>query len=90
MIIQLDDECRIKGTKYCWQLEIAKTVKGKIEWRPKKYFSTLDAGFRELAWREIRLDPAEGMAEAIEALHRVTEKYRRMLDAVVDEGLWAA
>ena len=49
MIITIDDKTRIRGTEHCWQLEAAKPVKGAIEWRPFKYFTTMDKALREAA-----------------------------------------
>ena len=82
MIITIDDKTRIRGTEHCWQLEAAKPVKRAIEWRPFKYFTTMDKALREAAQREIRLAPATGITEAIEACNSVTEKYARIFDDV--------
>jgi len=82
MIIDLDDKTRIRGTKTCWQLESARTVKGVVEWRPQKYFLTLDDALRSAAQREIRTNPAHGITEAIDACNRVTQKYARIFDSV--------
>ena len=82
MIIPIDEKTRIRGTEYCWQLEKTRTVKGEIEWRPFKYFQTMDRALRVAAQREIRILPAEGLTEAIAACNRVTEKYARIFDDV--------
>ena len=82
MIIFIDDQTRIRGTEYCWQLEKTKIVKGEIEWRPFKYFQTMDRALRVAAQREIRTVPANGVSEAIAACNRVTEKYARIFDDV--------
>ena len=82
MIIPIDEKTRIRGTEYCWQLEKTKIVKGEIEWRPFKYFQTMDRALRVAAQREIRTVPANGVSEAIAACNRVTEKYARIFDDV--------
>lgn len=82
MIIEIDDKTRIRGTEHCWQLEKTKIVKGKTEWRPFKYFTTMDGALRGAAQREIRTDPAHGINQAITACNRVTEKYARIFDDV--------
>ena len=82
MIIPIDDKTRIRGTEQCWQIECARTVKGVVEWRPQKYFLTLDDALRAAAQREIRINPASGIAEAIDACNRVTQKYARIFDSV--------
>ena len=82
MIIPLDDKHRIRGTAQCWQLETTKIVKGEIEWRPFKYFSSMDSALRAAAQREIRTTPTTTLTEAIEACNRVTQKYARIFDDV--------
>ncbi len=82
MIIPLDDKRRIRGTEQCWQLETTKIVKGEIQWRPFKYFNSMDSALRAAAQREIRTFPATGLTEAIAACNHVTEKYSRIFDDV--------
>ena len=82
MIIPIDEKTRIRGTEYCWQLEKTRTVKGEIEWRPFKYFTTFGKALRDAAQREIRTIPAIGFNQAIAACNRVTEKYARIFDDV--------
>ena len=79
MIIPLDDITRIRGTKHCWQLE---SLKKNGEWRPFKYFTTMDSALHEAAQREIRIFPATGITEAIDACNRVTQKYAQIFDGV--------
>ena len=82
MIIDIDNKTRIRGTEMCWQLEKTKIVRGKVEWRPFKYFTQMDKALREAAQREIRTDPAHGFNQAIVACNRITEKYARLFDDV--------
>ena len=82
MIIPIDDKTRIRGTEQCWQLERARIVKGEVEWRPKKYFLTVDDALRTAAQGEIRTDPAHGITKAIDACNRVTQKYAQLFDDV--------
>ncbi len=79
MIIPLDDKTRIRGTDLAWQLE---SLKNNGEWRPTKYFQTIDAALREAAQREIRTFPVTGITEAIDACNRVTQKYAKIFDDV--------
>ncbi len=80
MIIPLSDECRIRGTEQCWQLEFSKQSKGDCEWRAKKYFTTLDNALREAARREIRIHPAQTLAEAIQAVDSIAARYSQIID----------
>ena len=82
MIISIDDKTRIHGTEYCWQIERVKKVKGRVEWRPYKYYVSMDVALREAAQREIRTYPANGILEAIDACNRVTQKYAQIFDSV--------
>ena len=82
MIIPLDDKTRIRGTTECWQLEKQKKVKGQLEWRAFKYFKSMDSALHEAAQCEIRTFPATGIAEAIGACNRVTQKYAQIFDDV--------
>ena len=82
MIIDIDDKTRIRGTEQCWQLERTRTVKGETEWRPYKYFTSFADALRSAAQREIRVSPASGITEAIDACNRVTQKYARIFDSV--------
>ena len=40
---------------------------------------------QEAAHAEIRTDPAEGLSEALEAVHRVVQKYERAIDDAIAE-----
>ena len=82
MIIPIDEKTRIRGTETCWQLEKTRTVKGETEWRPFKYFTTFGEALHAAAQREIRTFPSNGIAEAIAACNRVTQKYAQIFDSV--------
>ena len=40
MIIQIDDDTRIKGTSRCWELQRRRNYRGGKRWEPYKWFST--------------------------------------------------
>ena len=82
MIIQIGKELRIRGTKYCWQLEALREYKGKDEWRAFKWHSTVDSALREAAQREIRLNSATDITDAIKAVEQIGAKYARIFDDV--------
>ena len=90
MIIHLSKKLRIRGTESCWQLEKPKKVKDHFEWRAFKYFTTMDSALHEAAQREIRTYPAHGIADAIDACNRVTQKYARIFDDVGKRAKCAA
>ena len=82
MIIDIDPKHRIRGTQHCWQLEVEHISDGKTAWRPIKYFATFGVALREAAQRELRTNPAHGLTEALEAVHRLTHKYSQIFDSV--------
>ena len=82
MIINLSKEYRIRGTKYCWQLEALRQYKGKDEWRAFKWHSTVDSALREAAQREVRLNSATDITDAIKAVEQIGAKYARIFDDV--------
>jgi hypothetical protein len=85
MIIQLDKNTRIVGTPMCWELQSPRKSRGRIEWRPYKYFPTLGEAVRRAADDEIRTAPAEGIAEALRAADAVLAKYTAIFDSAAVE-----
>ncbi len=77
MIIPIDDKTRVAGTDTCWQLE---TYTKKSGWVPKKYYSTLRQALSALVRREIRTDPAQGIAECEDAAERIVGRYSQLFD----------
>ena len=80
MMIAIDDTKCIRGTSMCWQLEGLRPGKDAPKWVPFKYFATAEQALTAAAQREIRTDPAETIAEALDALNRVTQKYAQLFD----------
>ena len=84
MIITLDDKIRIRGTAECWQLEKAVKRRGEREWKAFKYFNSLSGAVGEACRRDIRLHPANGLAEAIKAVDHVAARYNKLLDDALE------
>jgi hypothetical protein len=80
MILHLDTEHRFRGTETCWVLERRRVYKGKDDWYAVGYFRDLVSGVREAFRREIRTDPAVGLAEALDAAERLIRKYAAVFD----------
>jgi len=80
MIIPIDDKIRIRGTADCWQIEQSRNRNGQEEWRPFKYFKSLGDAVREAGRREIRLYPAETLAQSIQAVDAVAARYSQIID----------
>ena len=80
MIIQLSKEYRVRGAEHCWQLEKRRVRKDKHEWEAFKYFSSLGEAVGAACRREIRLNPANSLADAIEAVDQIADRYSKLLD----------
>ncbi len=84
MIIPINEEIRIRGTTECWQLEKAVKRKGEREWKAFKYFRSLSDAVGAACGREIRLHPANSLAEAIKAVDQVAARYSKLLDDALE------
>ncbi len=86
MIIPLSEEYRVRGTEHCWQLEKRRVRKDKHEWQAYKYFQTLGEAVGAACRREVRLHPADSLAEALQAVDKITDRYNEVLDAAIREA----
>ncbi len=86
MIITLSEEYRVRGTEHCWQLEKAVIRKGQRDWAAFKYFSSLGKAVSEACRREVRLHPASSLADALQAVDKITDRYNEVLDAAIREA----
>ena len=82
MIIDIDSKNRIRGASNCWNLESERIIKGKPDWGADGYYSTFANALHAAAQRELRTDPAHGIAEAMEAVNRLTDKYAAIFEGV--------
>ena len=83
MIIPIDDGIRIRSTAECWQLEKSRLVKGQTKWTPFKYFSDLGQAVSAAVRREIKVHPANSLADAIEAVDQIADRYSKLLDGAL-------
>ena len=79
MIIQIDENTRIKGTEHCWELQRIRNYKGEKRWEPHKWFITFRQALDEAVHREIRLHPARDLAEAIEAVSAIIRRVSALI-----------
>jgi len=86
MIISLSKDLRVRGTEHCWQLEKRRVRKDKHEWQAYKYFQTLGEAVRAACRREIRLHPAASLAEALQAVDKIADRYNKLLDDALREA----
>ena len=79
MIIEFDDDTRIKGTSLCWELQRQRNYKGGKRWEPYKWFPTFRQALDEAVHSEIRTHPACSLSDAIEAVSALVQKYEKLI-----------
>ena len=79
MIIPIDEKIRIVGTNRAWELQRQRNYKGGKRWEPYKWFTTFRSALEEAVHHEIRIHPANGITEAIEAVSGVIQKYEKLI-----------
>lgn len=79
MIIQIDSNIRIVGTERAWELQRTRERSGEQTWEPYKWFTTFRSALDEAVHREIRIHPANGLSEAIEAVSAIVRKYEELI-----------
>lgn len=82
MIIPIDDKTRILGDERSWIVQVARTVKGEARWLASGHYRTFGRALCGAAEREIRLHPAYGVKEALEALKQIEQKYDSLFNVV--------
>jgi hypothetical protein len=84
MIIQLSPVRRIFGGERAWELQRLKVSAARAEWRPYRWFPTLDMALRDAAHEEIRTAPVVGLRNALEAVSAVVARYSKLIDDALD------
>ncbi len=84
MQIKLSDDHRIVGTKYAWELQRRRTVKGQDHWRAFKWFRSFGSAVQEAVHAEIRQHPANDLAEAIKAVDSIVQRYAQLIPCAFD------
>ena len=79
MKIKLSDDRRIVGTKYAWELQRCRVVKGEEQWRAFKWFPSFAMAVQEAVHAEIRTHPAKDLAEAIRAVDTIVHRYAQLI-----------
>ena len=79
MIIPIDEKTRIVGTKRAWELQKTRSRNGKQTWEPYKWFTTFRSALEEAVHHEIRIHPAHGVSEAIQAVADIVRKYEELI-----------
>ena len=79
MIIGIDINTRIKGTSRCWELQRLRNYKGDKRWEPFKWFPTFRQALDEAVHKEIRVHPAIGLVNAIDAVSSIVRRYEELI-----------
>ena len=79
MIIQVDPDTRIKGTRRAWELQRTRMRKGELTWEPHKWFKSFRSALEEAVHSEIRMHPVNGLSEAIEAVSGLVQHYEELI-----------
>ena len=79
MKIDLSEDRRIVGTKFAWELQRLKVVKGEQQWRAYKWFRSFALAVQDAAHADIRQHPASTLADAIEAVDLLVQRYARLI-----------
>ena len=79
MNIKLSEDRRIVGTKYAWELQRCRVVKGEEQWRAYKWFRTFAMAVQEAVHSEIRQHPATTLVEAIKAVDTIVHRYANLI-----------
>ena len=79
MKIKLSDDRRVVGTKYAWELQRRRTVKGQDCWRAVKWFPSFAMAVQEAVHADIRQHPATTLVEAIKAVDTIVHRYANLI-----------
>ncbi len=79
MRINLSEDRRIVGTKYAWELQRRKIVKGEEHWRAYKWFPSFGSAVQEALHSEIREHPAATLVDAVIAVDQLVQRYARLI-----------
>ena len=72
MLIQINDQFRIKSDSMQWMIQRRRTRNGKQSWESKLFFPTLQGAINELGELMVRESQAQTLADALVAVENVT------------------
>ena len=90
MIIEIDPDLRIAGESRAWELQRrperrSPESKGEVQWRVIGYYTRFHTALQAAFEQEVREHPAEGVAEAIEAINGIHQKYSEVFEQHIGE-----
>ena len=87
MLIQINDQFRIKSDSMQWMIQRRRTRNGKQSWESKLFFPTLQGAINELGELMVRESQAQTLADALVAVENVTTVLSQALTPQFDGGL---
>lgn len=81
MLIQINDQFRIKSDSMQWMIQTRRSRNGKPSWESKLFFPTLQGAINELGELMVRESPAQTLADALVAVKNVTTTLSQALTA---------
>ena len=86
MIVPISDSIRIRGNEHSWQLERLRRRKGDVDWESFKYFRSFREALGEAVQREIRLHPVKTLADAIEGVDELVQRFDAQISRQFVQG----
>ena len=90
MLIQINDQFRIKSDSMQWMIQRRRTRNGKPSWESKLFFPTLQGAINELGELMVRESQVQTLADALVTVENVTtvlcQALTTRLEAVSDIG----
>ena len=85
MIIDINENIRIRSDVHCWKLERKRTREGVVGYEAYKWFTSLRRALEAACEHEVRGHPARTLAEAATAISRITTRYEKLFDCALAE-----
>ena len=87
MLIQINDQFRIKSDALQWMIQRRRTRNGKPSWESKLFFPTLQGAINELGELMVRESQVQTLADALVAVENVTTVLSQALTPQFEGGL---
>ena len=87
MLIQINDQFRIKSDSMQWMIQRRRTRNGKQSWESKLFFPTLQGAINELGELMVRESQAQTLADALVVVENVTTVLSQALTPQFEGGL---
>ena len=90
MLIQINDQTRIKSDSMQWMIQRRRTRNGEPSWESKLFFPTLQGAINELGELMVRESQVQTLADALVVVENVTTTLSQALtthlEGVLDLG----